>query len=644
MAELVPCPFDRLVSRLFRELERNRSIFDLEERRFVVSPDGLDLSVRFHGKEAATPLGPAAGPQSQLAQNLVLSFLGGGRLFELKTVQVQDRLKIPRPCIDMQTVGYNVEWSQELRLEESLEEYVKGSMLIELLVASGELPFAPGFDRFLFDMSVGYDLAGIRSDRVQTFLRGMRDARPIVDRLRRQIPEPWKRLRDLDFRTDLSDTLTLSTFHGCPPDEIERIIGYLLEAHGLHCIVKLNPTLLGKEEARRLFNRVLGHPERIPDSAFDQDTRWEQAVGFVERLSAKARGLGLGFGVKLTNTLIVENDRDFFPKSERQMYLSGPPLHVLAIALVDRFRAAFGGRLPLSFSAGIDQKSFPDAVALGLCPVTVCSDLLRPRGYGRMQGYFAELSRRMRAASARTLDEWILRWSGEPAASREDAVIANGRRYAAALLEDPRYRHGASAKPPRKVGSRLKLLDCLTCDICVPVCPNDANFTFALPRLEIPIVKLAPEGGTFRARTEGTLAVRERHQIGNVADFCNECGNCDVFCPEDGGPYVLKPRFFGSLEHWRRLATHDGFHLERRNGRDVVHGRFKGREYALAIEAGEASYTGPGFELRFAEASPEHVRSGHAEAEVDLTYFQLMNWIRRAILDGPEVTFLSVTG
>jgi hypothetical protein len=45
----------------------------------------------------------------------------------------------------MQTIGYNVEWSQELRLEQSLEEYVKGAMLIEILLASGEIPIAPDF-------------------------------------------------------------------------------------------------------------------------------------------------------------------------------------------------------------------------------------------------------------------------------------------------------------------------------------------------------------------------------------------------------------------------------------------------------------------------------------------------------------------
>jgi putative selenate reductase len=659
---------------MFRELEQNRSIFDLEERRFVRSPGTRDLAVRFHEHAAATPLGPAAGPQSQLAQNLVLSFLGGGRIFELKTIQIQDRLKIPRPCIDMQTVGYNIEWSQELTLEESLEEYVKGSMLIELLVASGKLDLAPGFDRFVFDLSVGYDLAGIQSDRVQTFLRGMRDAAPLVERLRRQIPEPWRHLRDLNFNTHLSDTLTLSTFHGCPPDEIERMISWLLEAHRFHSIVKLNPTLLGSTEARRLFNDVLGYQEQIPDTAFEKDTRWDQAVAFVGRLGEHAARLGLGFGVKFSNTLIVKNQRGFFPKTEKEMYLAGPPLHVLAMALVARFRETFADRYPISFSAGIDRQNFPDAVALGLCPVTVCSDLLRPKGYGRMQGYFAELEKRMGAAG--DVDEFIVRGLGNGAAALgklqveparlaactraldngeplrpvaealfapwvREAKLLNTKRYAAGLLEDPRYRHASNAKVPRKIGSRLELFDCVTCDLCVPVCPNDANFTFTLPRLQLPVIKLRSTSGGWTQRQDGTLSVEQRHQIGNYADFCNECGNCDVFCPEDGGPYILKPRFFGTLDHWSRLTTHDGFHLARHPDRDVVHGRFNGMEYRLEVAAGTAGYFGKGFELHFAEAQPEVVHAGHAEIEVDLTYFHIMNWLRRAVLDGKQINYVN---
>jgi len=139
MADLTPYPFGALARRMFRELDRAQAIFDLPARRFVLGNAQRDLGVRFHGLRAATPFGPAAGPNTQLAQNIVLSWLAGGRVIELKTVQVNDTLTIPRPCIDMQTVGYNVEWSQELKLEQSLEEYVKGAMLVQLLMASGRL-------------------------------------------------------------------------------------------------------------------------------------------------------------------------------------------------------------------------------------------------------------------------------------------------------------------------------------------------------------------------------------------------------------------------------------------------------------------------------------------------------------------------
>src|SRR5580692_11231231 len=95
MAALYPVPFGRLVTRMFKELAKDASIFDLPAKFFFrgasgSSGKGRDLSVSFHGHAAATPLGPAAGPHSQLAQNLVLSFLGGARIIELKTVQILD--------------------------------------------------------------------------------------------------------------------------------------------------------------------------------------------------------------------------------------------------------------------------------------------------------------------------------------------------------------------------------------------------------------------------------------------------------------------------------------------------------------------------------------------------------------------------
>jgi putative selenate reductase len=655
VAHLVPYPFGALTRRMFRELDRKQAIFDLPARRFVRGDPGRDHAVRFHDQLAATPFGPAAGPNTQLAQNIVLSWLAGGRVMELKTVQINDSLTIPRPCIDMQTVGYNVEWSQELTLEQSVEEYVKGAMLIQLLTASGRVELAAGMERTVYDMSVGYDLAGIRSERVQTFIRRMMDATPLVDRLRREIPDELARYRDLPFPSRLSSTLTLSTFHGCPPDEIERIVDFLLRDLDLDCVIKLNPMLLGKTEVHGLLHDALGYTDlRVPDSAFDRDASWEQATAFVDRLGRTAAGLGRSLGVKFSNTLIVENHRAFFPSSEREMYLSGPPLHVLAMHLVRRFRRTFGDRFPISFSAGIDRANFPDAVALGLVPITACTDLLKPGGYARPHGYFEELGRRMDQVGARTIDEFVLGAYGNgapasdpigPATDRlSHAKLGNTEIYVERLAGDARYRADAHRKTPRKIGRRLQLFDCLTCDKCIPVCPNDANFTFSVPRTEIPLGRLRQEGAAWRMVSEGSLTIREKHQIGNFVDFCNDCGNCDVFCPEDGGPYILKPRVFVSRERWASPPVRDGFYLERRAGRDMVWGRFEGTEYGmeLEVEARRVAYWGPGFRVTFAEADPAGSVAGEAAGEVPLAYFHIMNWLRAGVFEPAAVNYVNM--
>jgi len=530
---------------MLREFDSRQTIFDLPLRKFVLGDPRRDISVRFHGHVAATPFGPAAGPNTQLAQNIVLSWLAGGRVMELKTVQINDRLTIPRPCIDMQTVGYNVEWSQELTLEESLTEYVKAAMLIRILEASGKLALAPGFARTVFDMSVGYDLAGLCSGRVQAFIRGMMNAAPVVERLRRELPAELGALRDLDFPTRLSDTLTLSTFHGCPPDEIEAMVGHLMRENGLSCVVKLNPTLLGAAEVRRLLHDALGYTElRVPDVAFEKDATWQQATAFIDRLAGTAQSLGLGLGVKFSNTLIVENHRSFFPASERVMYLSGPPLHVLAMHLVQRLRHSFGDRVPVSFSAGIERANFPDAVALGLVPVTVCTDLLQAGGYWRGFGYFEELAQRMDVVGASTIAEFTERAYGEAdPVDLSAARLRNTDVYIERMTADARYHADNHRKGPRKIGSRLKFFDCVTCNKCIPVCPNDANFSVPMPATpQVPVTKA--------------------RQIVNFADFCNDCGNCDVFCLEDGGPYILKPRVFVNRERWLAEAPRDAVLVE----------------------------------------------------------------------------------
>ena len=681
MAELIPYPFAALIERMFSELESADSIFDLPSKSFFLGREGRDYSVPFHDKRAPTPLGPASGPQTQMAQNLVLSWLCGCRILELKTVQILDELEIPRPCIDMETIGYNVEWSQELKLEQSLHEYVKGAMLIEILKASGKLKMAPGFGEVIYDMSVGYDLKGIQTERVQDYIRGMKDASAVVEHYRMQIPDRFSQFRDLDFPTNLSNSLTLSTFHGCPPDEIERIIDFLLNEHSLNCIIKLNPTLLGEERVRELLQGVMGYEAvNVPSKAFQTDTSWDQAQGFVQRLGVTADQLGLGFGVKFSNTLIVENHRSFFPESEKEMYLSGPPLHVLATNLVDRFRDRFGDHYPISFSAGIDRKNFADAVAIGLTPITSCSDLLKAGGYSRATTYFRELDSRMDRLGVNTIPDYIIKAYGnaeqalsECGKNAEDSKIESCRKaleegtslleaagedlygrwlsqaklfntqtYAENATLDQRYALVKNSKPPTKVGSMLELFDCLTCDKCIPVCPNDANFMLSIPPEQVPVKTLTFEDGSWSVEESGKLVLEKKHQIANFADFCNECGNCDIFCPEDGGPYVLKPRFFGSRESFREFSNHDGFFIERNNGGDTVLARFSQDEYESTLMNGEVQFSGPGFNIRFSADDPEKTVSGEAETSVDLTRYEIMEKIRWGILESGHVNYASV--
>ena len=613
MAELVPAPFEAHVARIWTEHAEQRSVYDLPIRKFWTPNPKFDTSVRFHGARAATPVGPAAGPHTQLAQNLVLSWLAGGRILELKTVQIRDGLEIPRPCIDAATIGFNVEWSQELRLAQSRREYVRGWTLVHALAASG-LDGVPTDRDVLFDLSVGYDLDGIRSAPITRFIEGLKDAGREVDALRPMLPSA---VRDCEIPSKMVECVTISTFHGCPAGQIASIAEHLMDAHGLHAVVKLNPTLLGYERVAHLVHDVLGYDElRIPKAAFDDDLQFDEALDILRGLRDFASKRGLTLGIKLTNTLVVENHKSFF--DERTMYMSGQPLHVIAVSLLARLREQLGSDLPVSFSAGIDKHNFAQAVALGLVPVTVCTDLLRTGGYGRLPPYLGGLTAAMQGVGATRIPEYILRARGHADAAL-DAVDDDAHRAAAkvaleggrdvgealeaagALLEvyervvaraaalntpqirdavvaDPRYRADRNRRPPKKIGSTLHLFDCINCDKCVPVCPNAANFGYEVEAGEHAIYEVEWTGAGVTSSVAPAFVIDKGHQLANYADFCNECGNCDVFCPEDGGPYVVKPRFFGSEEQLKLHCDHDGMYVE---GPDQVVGRIKGRAYRL---------------------------------------------------------------
>jgi len=542
MSERIP-PFhpwslNRLLQRVAHEWETRREIFGFPGRRFFKRNPSVDLGITIGDRTVATPLGPAAGPHTQLAQNIVLGWLAGARSFELKTVQILDELHIDRPCIDMENVGYNIEWSQELTLDQSLQEYAKAWLLLEVLrrwEPLREVLGDPG--DHLFELSVGYDLAGIRSEKMREFIDGLRRAEPIIDGLREEIDGPFAHLRDVPVSGEIISTATLSTFHGCPPDEVEEIIQHLMSAHGLDVTVKLNPTLLGFDTVAAVINDRLGYRdvELVPD-AFAEDMKFERAIEMIGRLQEFAVRQGREFGIKLTNTLVVANKRGLMPGD--RMYLSGPPLHVLAVTLLDRLHGALPGVLrlgvasgpvPVAFSAGIDKDNLADTVALGLAPVTICSDLLKPGGYGRMAQGLRKLTRAMADAGCTDLSEWrAAADAAAKAAGRRNAVAALAHRLAAPCGSD-RYSLAATDKGLREVDHELEMFDCVACGNCVTVCPNNAFFT-------------APTRGE-------DLQARSQYFV--LAEICNECGNCTTFCPEEGSPHLIKPRLYLDRAAWQ---------------------------------------------------------------------------------------------
>jgi putative selenate reductase len=583
---------------MFLEPERQQTIFDLPLRRMYVPDPTLDTTVKFHGRVAATPVGPAAGPQTQMAQNIALSWLGGSRIMELKTVQIDDQLIINRPCIDMTNVGYNIEFSQELRLNESIREYVAGMMLVEMLKASNLLNFPPSrFDKTstIYDFSLGYNLAGISAQPIRDFIASLRNAKKHVDKLRLEIPDRWKQYRDLPYPDEISNTITLSTFHNCPPTEIEKICHFLLTDIGMGVVVKMNPTMLGLDDINYLLHDRLGyHDIQVNKKAVDVGLKFDDGIEMMRRLRETGRKLGLTVGVKFSNTLEVINHKNFFPKDEI-MYLSGPPLHVITLRLVERWRQNYGPDCPISFSAAVDKYNFANSVACGFVPITTCSDLLKVGGYGRLFEYMKNLEEEMKTRGVDNIGDFILQREGNEHTAlehaknnREEAInyagFLNTGPIWSRTVADERYLAEKNMAVPKRIGTSLHLYDCINCDKCIPVCPNDANFYYEVEPVEFAFTNYTWNADKLEPADSGIMKIDKKHQIANFADWCNECGNCDTFCPEYGGPFIQKPSFFTDRAAWLDNTARDGFYITKQDGLTEIVGRMEGKTYSLALD------------------------------------------------------------
>ncbi len=462
-------PLDRLLQIILNQLDKGKVFGIPEELFFVPQPTDPFRSNRF-GQLLETPVGVAAGPHTQLTQNIVTAWLTGARYIELKTIQTLDELNVSKPCIDMQDEGYNCEWSQELKIRQSFEQYLDAWIIIHVLKNKFNWgnPDEPGV---IFNMSVGYDYKGITNKNVQWFLDKMSDASAEINNKIDSIKPIYPEIPQLDINPCISDNITLSTMHGCPADEIEKIGLYLLEDRKLHTTIKLNPTLLGKEELHRILQNS-GFETNVPDTAFEHDPTFEDAVHIIKNLEKAAKKNKVRFGLKLTNTLESLNHKQVFPPEEKTMYMSGRALHPIAVNLAYKLQNRFSGKLDISFSAGVDAFNLTDVVSCGLYPATVCSDILKPGGYGRLHQYLDQLGQAFKKQNVSSIPELIA--NGKPGNTTGKSALANLKQYAESVLNDNRYKKTAIHAPDIKTGRALGFFDCIHAP-CVDTCPTNQD-------------------------------------------------------------------------------------------------------------------------------------------------------------------------
>jgi putative selenate reductase len=463
-----PISIKQLLQIILNELDKEGSIFGIPQELFF-RPGNNDLCTELFGHKLITPVGVAAGPHSQMAQNIIGAWIMGARYIELKTVQTLDELEVSKPCIDMQDEGYNCEWSQELKIKESFNEYLNAWIIIHILNHKLGLGNDPGT---IFNMSVGYNLQGIMSENVQWFLSKMADCKTELSEKIAEIREVYPQIDKLKIPSMLSDNITLSTMHGCPANEIEDIARYLIEKEKLHTFVKLNPTLLGPEMLRDILNNKLNFLTVVPDIAFEHDLKYPDAIKIIRSLLKTAEENKLQFGLKLTNTLESVNSKNIFSRDVEMMYMSGRALHPVSVNVAKKLQEEFNGELLLSFSAGANAFNFSDLLSCGFKTVTVCSDILKPGGYMRFNQYFEEVNEKLSRMGVNSINDYIIKSSVKK--DIKDAALSNLMGYANEVLQSKDYRRNYIKSPDIKTSRELGYFDCISAP-CRDTCSTNQD-------------------------------------------------------------------------------------------------------------------------------------------------------------------------
>ncbi len=470
MSDIMTCmSFGQIMDWVLEEKKSKGTVFGIR-RPFV--PDAAKSSEIFK-RNLETVIGPAAGPHTQLAQNTIASYYAGARFFELKTVQIMDGAELSacvnKPCILAEDECYNCEWSTELYVPEAMAEYIKAWFALHVMAKEFGLGAQDGFQ---FNISVGYDLEGIKSEKINNFLGIMQEAKDsavfqeckqwLLDNI-----DKFEKFTKEDVEaipSAICNSATVSTLHGCPPNEIESIASYLLKEKGFNTFVKCNPTLLGYDFARKTMDEM-GYDYMVFGSFhFEDDLQYKDAIPMFTRLIQLSEDLGLEFGVKITNTFPVDVTRNELPSEE--MYMSGRSLFPLSISLAAKLSREFDGKLRIAYSGGADAYNMDRIVGCGVWPVTMATTLLKPGGYQR----FTQIAEILQEKGVKPF---------------EGINVEALEQLAADAKVDAHHVKAAKPLPKRKIEQEVPLVDCFFAP-CQEGCPIHQDITN--------YVKLAGEG------------------------------------------------------------------------------------------------------------------------------------------------------
>lgn len=434
--QITPIPFRELMTWITAEYQREGSVFGVA-KPFRATPRSLPI----FGRQIETPIGPAAGPHTRFAQNIIAAYFAGARFFELETVRT--RPGDGSSAIDaFDECCYNGS-PTPLSPREAFAEYVKAWCACKIMAKLWGLGDGNGF---VFHMAVGCDPADVKSESVQTFLAHMADASETAEFqdcltiLKELFPEEADYIDTID--PHISNSVTLTAEGSVSAETLEALASGLMKEQRLHLFVKCAPTLLGCDYARYMLSQMEYSAIQLDEQDFLGCMQYDEAVALFGRLQDLAVEQGLEFGVKMGASLPIAGKRS----------LSGKALYALTLSLAYQLARDLKEKcVRISYAGGADAFHAAPLFECEIWPITMTSTLLKPGGYQRLTQIACQLVPLMYGPFGRV-------------------NVHSLRQVAQRMISDMHLVKINQNAPSYKLDKPVPLLDCFTAP-CKQACP-----------------------------------------------------------------------------------------------------------------------------------------------------------------------------